>query len=70
VFAFFLFVTSLAQWSIVIYSAISACSLIVFGKRLEVGRYDWRLLSGSFGIPLIGAIAAISLHMLGPSGAW
>ncbi len=59
-----------SQWSVVIFSAVSACSLIVFGKKLPVGRYDWRLLIGTFGLGVTGSSLAWGLNTLGPSGEW
>ena len=68
--AYFLLSSSLSQWGVVIFSAVSACSLIVFGKKLNLGRYDWRLLVGTFGLALGVSAVALGLRLLGPSGAW
>jgi hypothetical protein len=68
--AFVLVSTIFSQWLVVVFSAISACSLVVFGKKLNLGRWDWRLLIGTFGVAYtLGAIAG-GLRLLGPSGAW
>jgi hypothetical protein len=68
--AFVLVSTIFSQWLVVIFSAISACSLVVFGKKLNLGRWDWRLLSGTFGVAYIGGGVAWYMRLLGPSGAW
>ena len=50
--------------------AVSACGLVVFGKKLSPGRYDWRFLIGTFGVGItIGAISW-GIGILGPTGAW
>jgi hypothetical protein len=53
--AFVLLSTVLSQWFVVIFTAVSACSLIVFGKKLNLGRWDWRLLLGTFGLATASA---------------
>ena len=60
----------LAQWLIVIFSAVSASSLVVFRKKLYLGRWDWRLLTCAFGGP--GALGVFTAYfgLIGPSGAW
>jgi hypothetical protein len=68
--AFFLLSAIISQWLVVIFLAIGACSLIVFGKKLNLGRWDWRLLLGTFGLAVVIAGIAWYLKLLGPSGAW
>jgi hypothetical protein len=68
--AFVLLSAICSQWMVVVFSAISACSLVVYGKRLNLGRWDWKFLLGTFGFSVtIGGIAW-GLKLLGPSGAW
>jgi hypothetical protein len=67
---FFLLSATLSQWSVVIFSSISACSLIVFGKRLKLGHHDWILLMGTFGFAVVIAGICLGFNALGPSGAW
>jgi hypothetical protein len=68
--AFVLITAIFSQWLVVIFSAISACSLVVFGKKLNLGRWDWRLLLGTFGSSIAFGGIAWGLKLLGPSGAW
>lgn len=70
VFAFFLHNSIFSQWMVVVSIAVSACSLVVFGRKMSLGRYDWRLFVFAFGIPLVISVTAISLGLLGASGAW
>lgn len=49
--------------------AINAFVLIYYRKNLDFGRYDWRLLSWTFGLPFLGATAAAIAGQLGPNGA-
>ncbi|CAH1790671.1 unnamed protein product [Owenia fusiformis] len=58
------------QAIVVIFTAISAFVLIVKNKKLQLGKYDWRLLTSSIGIPAgIGSVL-VQFDLLGPSGAW
>ena len=66
VFGFVLQIFILAEWSVVVFTAVSACSLIVFEKELRLGRYDWRLLVLIFGLPLAVSTATLSLGLNGP----
>ena len=60
-FGFMLTEFVFAQWIIVLYTALSVCCLIVFNKKLHLGRLDWRLITVAFGSPMIiGAVAASS----------
>ena len=70
VFGFVLQIFILAEWSVVVFTAVSACSLIVFEKELRLGRYDWRLLVLILGLPLALSTATLSLGLNGQSGAW
>jgi hypothetical protein len=68
--AFILLSCVFSQWLVVIFSAVSACFLIVFDKKLNLGRWDWRLLLGTFCLAIVCAGIAYGLGLLGPSGAW
>ena len=59
-----------AQWIIIVFTAVNACCLVVFNKRLHLGRSDWKLLVVAFGTPAVNGTIAISLGLLGQSGAW
>jgi len=69
-FAFFVHDSVICQWFIVVTTAVGACSLIVFGRKMSLGRRDWRLFTFAFGIPIVVSIAAESCGLLGASGAW
>ena len=70
IFGFFLQEFMFAQTFIVLFTGTSACSLVVFGKKLYFGKRDWRLLLTSFGVPGINGCIAFSLGLLGQSGTW
>ena len=69
-FSFFTQEFCFAQWCIVLYTALSASSLIVFGKKLHLGRYDWRLLVLAYGVPFIILVVSFRLGFLGQNGIW
>ena len=68
--AFLVLSSIMSQLFVVIFSAVSACSLVVFSKKLDPGRYDWKLLTGTFGLAVTFAGTALGLGVLGPNGAW
>jgi hypothetical protein len=68
--AFVLIGAIFMQWFVIIFTAISACILIVFGKKIPLGRWDWRLLLGTVGLSIICAGLVYGFKVLGPSGAW
>ena len=70
IFAFFLQTFALAQSLVILYTAISAMTLVVFEKKIGLGRYDWRLIVLTLGVPVIVGIAGALIPFLGPSGAW
>src|SRR6218665_2216517 len=70
VFAFFLHNFILTQWFMIVTTAVSAASLIVLGRKMSLGRRDWRMFAFAFGIPLIISIVASSRGLLGAGGAW
>ena len=70
VFGFMLTEFGFAQWVIVLYSALSACSLIVFNKKLHLGRWDWILIVAALGIPGSFGFVAGPLGLLGQNGVW
>ncbi|CAH1797203.1 unnamed protein product [Owenia fusiformis] len=52
------------------YMALNAFFLVVRGKRIELGEYDWILHVLSVGTPSALAIVFLALSFYGPSGAW
>ncbi|XP_045211074.1 uncharacterized protein LOC123562504 [Mercenaria mercenaria] len=49
--------------------AINAFTLMVLKKNINFGKYDWRLLAWTFGLPFIGATAVAVTGQLGPNGS-
>ena len=70
IFAFVLQEFVIAQWIIILYTAVNACSLIVFTKKLDLGWMDWKLILVAFGSPLVLGAVTLSMGLLGQSGAW
>ena len=48
--------------------SINAFVLIYFRKKIDFGKWDWKLLLWTFGLPFMGAIIAGSADTLGPNG--
>ena len=69
-FAFVLQEFIFAQWIIILYTAVNACSLIVFSRKLDLGWMDWKLILAAFGSPLVLGAVTLSLGLLGQSGTW
>jgi len=67
-YGFILTVFSSAQILMVNIVAINAFMLIYFEKKLNFGRYDWKLLLWTFGVPFLGATIAGIADQLGPNG--
>lgn len=68
-YAFMLIEFCFAQILMVNVIAINAFLLIFFRKNIDFGRYDWRLLLWTFGVPLCIGSCALLLDTLGPNGA-
>lgn len=58
-----------AQMFMVNIVSINAFSMIYMKKDMSFGKYDWRLLLFTFGIPFIVYLSAAILGKLGPTGA-
>ena len=69
-FAFILQTFTFSQWVIVSYTAVNACSMIVFSKKLQLGRLDWKLILCAFFFPLVVGVVTLRLGFLGQNGAW
>ncbi|XP_052792945.1 uncharacterized protein LOC128226882 [Mya arenaria] len=50
--------------------AVNAFMLMYFDRNINFGKYDWRLLTWTFGAPFVGASIAGALGQLGPNGAF
>ena len=51
-------------------TAISAFATVVLNRFITYGKYDWLLLTSTFGIPVIITSALAGLDWLGPAGFW
>lgn len=69
-FAFFVQGLMLAQAMIVSVTSLSTMMLVVFQKKLHLGRCDWRLLSLTIVPPIGIGIGGVVLPYLGQSGMW
>ncbi|XP_069118062.1 uncharacterized protein [Argopecten irradians] len=59
-----------AQTLMVNVVAINVFVLIYFGKNIDFGKRDWRLLLWTFGTPFLIAMILLSTGQLGPTGAY
>ncbi|XP_045210906.2 uncharacterized protein LOC123562331 [Mercenaria mercenaria] len=50
--------------------AINAFIMMYFNKNLDFGKYDWRVLAWTFGLPFVGGMAAAVSGQLGPNGVF
>ncbi|XP_062614359.1 uncharacterized protein LOC134276089 [Saccostrea cucullata] len=67
-YAFMLMEFVTAQNLMVSAVALNVFILIYFSKDLNFGKYDWRLLVYTFGIPCVGGTLAAIFDKLGPNG--
>lgn len=68
-YAFIIGVFISAQMLMVNIVAINVFSMLFLRRDLSFGKYDWRLLVYTFGIPFIVYLVAAFLGKLGPTGA-
>lgn len=50
--------------------ALNAFLLMYFNKNLNFGRWDWKLLVWTFGVPFLGATISAIAGQLGPNGSF
>ncbi|XP_057308891.1 uncharacterized protein LOC130647151 [Hydractinia symbiolongicarpus] len=50
--------------------SINAFVLIYFRKKLEFGKYDWKLLLWMFGTPFLAGMIALGTGSMGPNGTF
>ena len=70
IFGFLLVQFIMAQALIVLFTSLNAFMLVVKGKNIPLGRYDWRLFLVTFIFPLVISTTLASIHYIGRSGAW
>ena len=69
-FAFVVKSSILGQWLTVMFIAVNASMLTVFQIKLDLGRFDWKLLLSVIGIPTTFCLFGVIFNYLGPSQAW
>ena len=69
-FGFFLAAFGMIQSCIVLFTAISAFSLMVRERELRYGKYDWRLFLPSVGGPVISGVFIAGFGLYGRSEVW
>ena len=69
-FSFVMMQNILGQGLIVLFTATSALGLVIFQKKIKLGRYDWKLAACVVVLPLIYDICGLVYNYLGTSGAW
>ncbi|XP_061177431.1 uncharacterized protein LOC133186214 [Saccostrea echinata] len=69
-YAFFIGEFVSAQILMTNVAAVNAFSLIYLQKQFKLGRYDWKLLIYTFGVPFVLSMSAVNLGFYGPSGSY
>jgi len=70
VFSFIVSEFLFAQTFMVGFTALNAFLLVAMGKKVGLGRFDWKLVVLTFGAPLVLDIIYVSLGFLGPGEFW
>ncbi len=70
IMAFFVLEFVTAQVLMVMFIAANAFFMVVKEKKIQLGKYDWRLLVCCFGGPAVFAVVWAALGALGPGGQW
>ena len=70
VFGMLVYEYASAQVIVITYTSISACVAVVLGKKLNTGRYDWRVLVTAVLFPLVVGIFGVAFQLFEHSGAW
>ena len=58
------------QMMIVLFTAVNLCVLVVKEVKLNLGRYDWRLMLYALGVPAVVVGVGLAFGFWGPGGAW
>ncbi|XP_061173515.1 uncharacterized protein LOC133182677 [Saccostrea echinata] len=69
-YSFFLCEFVSAQLLMTNVAAMNAFGLIYLHKQFKLGRYDWKLLLYTFGVPFVMSMCAVNLGYYGPSGSY
>ena len=70
VFAFSLTNFYMAQICLVFFMSVNAYYMVVWQKRFHLGKYDWRLIACTTGIPFSFCIVVTILGTFGFNGRW
>ena len=65
-----IFFGDFSQCVVVVATAINAFVMVVMQKKLNYGKYDWRLLVSAFVAPQLLMLFAACMGWLGPNGVW
>ena len=69
-FAFMIVQFILGQGLTVLFTAVSAVILVLFQKKLKLGRYDWKLMLYALGLPGLFCTFGVIFSYIGRSGPW
>ena len=67
-YAFVIVMFISAQVLMVNLIAVNAFLLIYFQKNIDLGKYDYKLLTWTFGVPFLTCVVCLSLGVFGPNG--
>ena len=60
----------LGQALIVIFTSVNAFVMVVKERKIDLGKYDWKLIVYALGVPFFVGILGVSTGHFGPAGMW
>ena len=60
----------MAQALVVMFTAFNAFYMVVRERKIDLDRYDWKLLSIAIVLPAIVGVTGAGVPFLGQAGAW
>ena len=60
----------MCQALVVMFTAFNAFYMVVWERKINLGKYDWKLLIVTLSIPAAIGFIGVGVPFLGPLGAW
>ena len=70
IMAFFLLSFVSTQLLIILFIATNAFFMVVMERKINVGKYDWKLILVCYGGPISCSSILAAVGFLGPGGQW